>query len=81
MAVLVKDESACVHYFPDTAHPGFHSVGTNPDWEALVSFVGDNYETTEVPLAMVVHWTVALLAAEEFFNSHAKPTSIVWKEL
>ena len=81
LAVLVKDDIACVHYFPSKEHPGFHSVGLKADWETMVSFVADNYEAIDVPLAMVVPWNAALLAAEEFFQSSVTPTSIKWSEL
>lgn len=81
LAVMVRDESACVHYFPNQEHPGFYAVGVEADWENQVAFVADNYETTEVPVAMVIPWSEASAAAEEFFRSKSRPASLQWEEL
>ncbi|MES2951453.1 MAG: hypothetical protein V4858_23220 [Pseudomonadota bacterium] len=81
LAVMVKNEVACVHYFPNREHPGFYSVGPTEDWENHVSFVADNHESTPVPVAMVIPWAKAETAAEEFFQAKGKPVSLEWREL
>ncbi len=81
LATMVRNESACVHYFPDQEHPGFYAIGPNPDWDNWVEFIADNYEATEIPLATIIPWDRAERAAEEFFQSNGKPSSLSWAEL
>lgn len=81
LAIMVRDESACVHYFPHSEHPGFYAAGPVQDWTSRIAFVADNYETTEVPVSMVIAWEAAIKAAEEFLQVQALPSSLRWEEL
>lgn len=81
LGILVNDQSACVHFFPDQTHPGFYAVGLSSDWEKLIEFITDNYETARIPVAMVVPWSAAMEAANEFFHGKGHPTSLNWLEL
>jgi hypothetical protein len=79
LVILVKGEDASVHWFAEVEHPGFYAVGPNPDWDGVVEFVVDNRETSELPIAMVIPWHEALVAAEEFFRTGQKAASLRWE--
>jgi hypothetical protein len=81
MATMVRNESACVHYFPNQEHPGFYAVGMHSDWDNWVELVADNYEATEVRMAMIIPWVRAEAAAAEFFQSNERPSSLSWEDL
>jgi hypothetical protein len=81
LAIMVREDSACVHYFPHAEHPGFYAIGPVQDWDGRESFVADNREPIEVPVSMVISWEAAVTAAEEFCQAQSLPASLNWSEL
>jgi hypothetical protein len=83
VALLVKGDLACLHYFPKDSHPGFLSIGSaeelTPD-EATI-FQLDNLDQAEMPNSSVVHFHQAVEAAKDFFASKELPKSVQWIEL
>ena len=81
LAIMVNRDDACLHFFPFEGHPGFHSLGQEPEWSEMVSFLAENGEPTEVPRPMVIPVQLALSAVEEYFSTGAAPATVAWQEL
>jgi immunity protein Imm1 of predicted polymorphic toxin system len=85
LSILVKDQLAILHYFPDEEdHPGYHSIGDMPSLPAegrTVFFMRSLKEEEEMPNHAIVPFADALAAAKEFLVDTALPASIEWFEL
>jgi Immunity protein Imm1 len=84
LLILVNNELANLHYFPDDKHPGYASIGNTPSLSAhgnTVFCMNSPKEEEEVPNDAIVPFSDALAAAKEFLVSTAMPPSIEWFEL
>jgi hypothetical protein len=83
ISILVKDEMAYLHYFPEDRHPGFHSYSDPPIWDReTIEFRLDNLsQKQQVDGEAVVPFAVALTVAKEFLASSVRPKSVNWREL
>lgn len=83
VALLVKGDLACLHYFPKDSHPGFLSIGPvqelKPD--GATTFLLDNLDEAEMPNSSVVYFHQAVEVAKEFLASKELPKSVQWIEL
>jgi hypothetical protein len=81
LLILVKNQLANLHYFADEEHPGFASVGDMssllPDGFTLF-YMRSPEEEEYISNDLVVPFTDALAAAEEFLVSTDLPPSIEW---
>jgi hypothetical protein len=84
LAVLVKNDLACVHHFPKKSGVSYQSVGT------LGAMIGDNTtrffisaenDEVEVLNTAIVPFTVALEAVEHFLHTGDRLPSMDWLEL
>ncbi len=82
LAILVRGDVACLHYFPTEQHPGFLSQGygeeLDPSGSTAFAMGG---EETEIPNTAVVRIYEAVESAKEFLVSNALPRSTKWLEL
>lgn len=82
LAILVRGDLACLHYFPTEQHPGFLSQGyveeLNPSGATAFVIGG---EETEIPNTAVIRLNEAVESAKEFLLSNALPKSTKWLEL
>lgn len=84
LAILVNQDRACVHYFPEEGHPGFRSRGEveGPlDEEYLVFYTNTPQEELTVPAKASVPVDLAIRAAREFFADPRLPPALRWDEL
>ncbi|HEX8914860.1 MAG TPA: Imm1 family immunity protein [Humisphaera sp.] len=87
LELMVNGHWAYVYYFPDLIgdHAGFQSVGMAPPdapaeldvWQSDATPAGGFL----IDRAHLVTLEAACTAAEEFFRSREKPTSVQWMEL
>jgi hypothetical protein len=83
LTLMVKDDCACVHYFPEDGNPGFVSIGSNVNLEndgATIFYVTDEEEMS-VANNLVIPIKLAMGAANEFFDSPEQPKCIKWFNL
>jgi hypothetical protein len=85
LSLLVRDDFSVLHYIPEEFNAGYQSVGNGPGLDALgvTSFsisrnTGDDVQVTN---EAIVPFSTALLVANEFFHSIARPNCIEWFEL
>jgi Immunity protein Imm1 len=84
LLILVKNQLANVHYFPDEEHPGFASVGDMPSLPAngfTLFYMRSPKEEEYISNDLIVPFADALAAAKEFLANTALPPSIEWFEL
>jgi Immunity protein Imm1 len=84
LLILVNNQLANLHYFPDEEHPGYASIGNVSSLPArgnTVFFMNSPKEEEEVPNDAIVPFAAALAAAKEFLVSTKLPASIEWFEL
>jgi len=82
LAIMVKKDLACLHYFPYEGHAGFISSGTcGIDCDDVCVFVINRTEDQEILKDCVVFAADAVRAATEFFVCKKMPESIAWDEL
>ncbi len=88
LSILINDSLACLHYFPVEGHPGFQSQagsGLPPTaTDETVHFLqssGSEGDSFDLPLSVAVPVELALLAAQQFFDTSALPNCIQWWEL
>lgn len=82
LAIMVRGNLCCLHYFPQDGHPGFISQGTELDGEgATIFYSGNPNVEQEMPNENVVPFENALNAATEFLVSAGLPRAIDWLEL
>jgi hypothetical protein len=84
LLILVKNQLANLHYFPDEEHPGFASVGDMPSLptDGFTMFFMRNLKEEEyISNDLIVPFSDALAAAKEFLASTELPRSIEWFEL
>jgi hypothetical protein len=82
--IMVNEDLAHVHYFPEERHPGFASVGKLPGLRRdgdTVFFMNSSDEPVEIMNAAVVPFSDALKAAQEFAISRTMPKCIQWDSL
>jgi hypothetical protein len=82
MNILVKDGLASIWYTADEDSPGSNSVGSVegvPKGEGTVFYFHGEREW--VPNESIVSMSEASYAAEEFFASGTRPTSVRWLDL
>ena len=81
LAIAVKQDIACVHFFPKEGHPGFQSVGSTSANETITFYMTAD-DTIEVPQTAVVPINLAMIAAHEFMHGHGeRPSAVKWLEL
>ena len=84
LAILVRDDLANVHYFPEDGHPGYLLTESQPNAKtggSTVFFTNTPSEEVEIGNEGVVPFSSALKAAHEFFSSTTLPTLEGWFEL
>lgn len=82
LAVTLKGELACLHYFPHERHPGFMSNSrVQPVIGDDVEFRIHNQETVWVPRSAIVSTEDAGVAMKEFMRSPSLPSSLTWLNL
>jgi hypothetical protein len=84
LLILVNNQLANLHYFPNEEHPGYCPIGkmpSLPNHGSTVFFMRSLKEREEVPNDAIVPFADALAAAKEFLASTALPRSIEWFEL
>ncbi len=85
MAMLVKNDYAYLHFFPEEGHPGFQSVGQDTDLDEdgdSTFYTGsDSGEEVSVPNYAVLPFQMAVNAVKEFFETKEMPQSVDWEEL
>ena len=82
--MLVKDELAVLHFFPEEYHPGYIAQGDvdNIDPNGTITFIlFKNGQEQTMYNGYVVSLDTALKAAEEFFYSQELPKGVEWEEL
>jgi hypothetical protein len=82
--ILVNNQLANLHYFPDEEHPGYASIGDLPLLPAdgfTIFFMRSPKEEEYISNDLIVPFADALAAAKEFLVSTAFPPSIEWFEL
>ena len=81
--ILVKNEYAYVHYFDSDDSPGYRPKSTiNLDTDKSTSFChGSPGNITEIWNGMVIPFSQAVEAAQQFFNAPELPKCIKWEEL
>jgi hypothetical protein len=82
LAVLVRDELACVHYFPADGHPGFVALprGEVAGVAGSVAFETNGAEV-HAPRHLIVSFSDARHAVESFLTSRARDPHMNWVEL
>jgi Immunity protein Imm1 len=84
LLILVKNQIANLHYFPDGEHPGYISVGDIPPLPAqdyTIFFMNSPKEEEHISNDAIVPFADAFAAAKEFLVSTELPHSIEWFEL
>ena len=83
LSILLKDDLACLHYFPQEGDAGLASVGNigNLKRGDTTIFLLDGVEQMCVLNDAIVPVSAALAAAKEFFATKAPPKSIQWLQL
>jgi hypothetical protein len=84
LLILVKNQLANLHYFPDEEHPGFASVGdmrSLPADDFTLFYMRSPKEEEHISNDLIVPFADALVAAKEFLVSTELPPSIEWFEL
>ena len=81
IAVLVRGELACAHYFPDEQHAGVASIGDRNRAGTVTFLVNTPAEMIEVAAAMVVPFSLVREAIKLFLRSAGLPNCIEWQEL
>jgi len=84
LSILVRDDLASVHYFPEEGHPGYSLVGGQSELErggSTIFFTNSPSEEIEIANEMIVPFSIALQVAHQFFASPTRPTSHTWYEL
>lgn len=83
MGILINNEFAYLHFFPYEKHPGFRSISDQLcDQEGFsVFYTNTPEEEIEVMNEAVVSTSLALKAAEEFFQTGKMPQCVQWFEL
>jgi hypothetical protein len=84
LSILVKDQLANLHYFPDEEHPGYASIGDLPSLPAdgfTLFYMRSLKEEEYISNDAIVPFADALAAAKEFLVNTDLPPSIEWFEL
>ncbi len=84
LAILVNHEYANLTYFPEDGHPGFQSVGRNPDLNLrgmTIFYTNTPYEEIEVSNDAIVRFFQSAGSGKRVFMSLTQPTCIEWLEL
>ena len=82
LAIMVRGDLACAHYFPRYREAGFLSQGRVGGLSRSgMTWFQTRGESTRVPNHAVVRFVDALQAAKEFWYSKDLPKSIEWLEL
>lgn len=84
MSILVKDDLAYVHYFPEKDHPGFHSVGNTVTPKNEMTTFRAETVSQEQPIVnnAIIAFSAAINAATDFLGDPSQlPNAIEWNEL
>ncbi len=84
LLILVNQELASLHYFPEERHPGFRSVGTLEGLKpggTTTFFLNSVSEEQPMLNDSIVPFSAALSAAREFSLSTNLPGCLEWFEL
>ena len=84
ISILVKGDIAVLHYFPKDQSPGMTSIGEGVNLEAegaTIFCINAVDEEQQIPNRMAVHFSLALIAAKQFFVSKEPPSCINWLAL
>ena len=79
LVVSLRDDLACMHFFPQEGHPGFQSIGTRRF--GSFTFYGTDKQPFEIPAEAVISFDEAFRAAVEFCVTLALPQTLRWFEL
>ena len=83
ISLLAKGDLACVYYFPEDGHPGFHSVSDLPiiGQEVFEFRVDTPDQVQHIVGEAVIPFERASAAAREFLILPLQPTNLDWREL
>lgn len=81
LAIQVKDDVACVHFFPVDQHPGLVCINHDAVHGTVVLYTNTPTEQIAVPAESTVPLASALQAAREFFRTGTLPASLHWADL
>lgn len=84
LSILVRDDLACLHYFPDDSHPGFSSIGEVARLKpsgTTIFYMDNPDQEQEILNTAVIHFVRAIEVAREFFACKDLPSAIKWFEL
>ncbi|MFO0803258.1 MAG: Imm1 family immunity protein [Gemmataceae bacterium] len=81
LAVLVKDDLACVHHFPRVSEAGYQSVGEAGTDKTTTFFISSGNDEVEVLNSAIVPFAVALKAVEYFLHTGDRLPLMDWLEL
>jgi hypothetical protein len=79
--VLVNQELANVHYFPEARHPGYQSAQTVPALEhggGRDFYIDHPSERVFIVNEAIIFFEDALRAAKEFLRTSQRPESLDW---
>jgi len=84
LLVLVNQNSASAHYFPEADHPGFQSEGSQSALEprgTQAFYLDGQPEPQLIVNEAIIGFDDAIIAAKEFAKTGKRPSALNWIDL
>lgn len=81
LVILANKDSAYLHYFKEEDDPGFRSIGNENEKGESIFYTNTDKEEVVIENMSIVNFSLAVMAAKEFYETKERPKCVKWDEL
>lgn len=81
LVILVNADTAYLHYYEEEDDPGFRSIGNENEKGKSIFYTNTDKEEVVIENMSIVSFSLAVMAAKEFYETKERPTCVEWDEL